>query len=110
MQSATARRQVAIPRFPGRTPCWQSSWRLHVRTCQLGRQPTSQQRPVASKLKQANIPFNGQRAYGYLKDLCAIGPRVSGTEGMQRQQAYLKDHFEQLGGRVTLQGFMLAIR
>src|SRR5262245_9987572 len=44
------------------------------------------QRPVASKLKAADIPFNGDRAYGYLKEICAIGPRVSGTEGMLRQQ------------------------
>jgi glutaminyl-peptide cyclotransferase len=63
------------------------------------------QRPARSKSKQQQIPFNGERAYGYLKDLCAIGPRVSGTEGMRRQQAYLKTHFEQLGGRVRLQEF-----
>src|SRR5258708_39962115 len=48
------------------------------------------QRPAGSKLKQADIPFNGERAYVYLKDICAIGPRVSGTEGMRRQQAQLK--------------------
>jgi hypothetical protein len=63
------------------------------------------QRPVTSKLKLANIPINGERAFGYLKDLCAIGPRVSGTDGMARQQAYLKAHFEKLGGKVTLQAF-----
>jgi glutaminyl-peptide cyclotransferase len=63
------------------------------------------QRPATSKLKQADIPFGGDRAYQYLKDICAIGPRVSGTEGMARQQAYLKSHFEKLGGRVTLQEF-----
>jgi Peptidase family M28 len=63
------------------------------------------QRPAASKLKAADIPFNGERAFGYLKEICAIGPRVSATEGMRRQQAYLKAHFEKLGGRVTLQEF-----
>src|SRR5262249_40581826 len=63
------------------------------------------QRPTPSKLKAADIPFNGERAYQYLQELCAIGPRVSGTEGMQRQQAYLKAHFEKMGGRVTLQEF-----
>lgn len=63
------------------------------------------QKPAPSKLSLADIPVNGQRAYGYLKDICAIGPRVSGTEGMQRQQAYLKDHFEKLGGQVKLQEF-----
>src|SRR5262245_55419520 len=65
----------------------------------------SEQRPAPSKLKLANIPFNGERAYQHLKDICAIGPRVSGTEGMRRQQAYLKAHFEKLRGRVRLQEF-----
>ena len=63
------------------------------------------QRPVESRLKLTDIPVNGERAYGYLKDLCAIGPRVSGTPGMQKQQELLKAHFEKLGGRVTLQQF-----
>ena len=65
----------------------------------------SSQRPVTSKLKLSQIPFNGERAYGYLKEMCAIGPRVSGSEGMRRQQAWLKEHFEKLGGRVSLQEF-----
>jgi glutaminyl-peptide cyclotransferase len=63
------------------------------------------QRPAGGKLKLADIPVNGERAYGYLQELCAIGPRIAGTEGMQRQQAYLQAHFEKLGGRVRLQPF-----
>jgi glutaminyl-peptide cyclotransferase len=64
------------------------------------------QRPTpASKLTLRDIPFDGERAYGHLKAICAIGPRVSATEGMYKQQAYLKDHFTKLGGKVTLQGF-----
>jgi glutaminyl-peptide cyclotransferase len=63
------------------------------------------QRTAVSKSKLSDIPFDGERAYGYLKDLCAIGPRVSGTEGMRQQQEYLQAHFEKLGGNVTLQKF-----
>jgi glutaminyl-peptide cyclotransferase len=63
------------------------------------------QRPAASKLKPGDIPFGGERAYQVLKEICAIGPRVAGTEGMRRQQAVLKAHFEKLGGKVTLQEF-----
>lgn len=63
------------------------------------------QRPIESRLKLADIPVNGERAYGYLKDICAIGPRVSGTAGMERQQELLKGHFEKLGGRVSLLTF-----
>lgn len=63
------------------------------------------QRNAESKLTLADIPFNGDRAYTHLKEICAIGPRVAGTEGMRRQQAYLQEHFEKLGGRVTMQEF-----
>src|SRR3954469_20075820 len=51
-------------------------------------------------------PLNAQRAYGYLKDLCAFGPRPSGSAAMSKQQAYLKEHFEKLGGKVTFQRFL----
>lgn len=62
-------------------------------------------RAVAQELTLENIPFNGARAHQYLEQLCAIGPRVTGTDGMQRQQALLKKHFEDLGAKVTLQQF-----
>jgi glutaminyl-peptide cyclotransferase len=63
------------------------------------------QRPVKSRLTLDDIPVNGERAYGYLKEICAIGQRVSGTEGMQKQQALLTAHFQRLGGRVSRQTF-----
>jgi hypothetical protein len=63
------------------------------------------QRSAGRKLKLSDIPVDGDRAYGYLKEICAIGPRISGTEGMRRQQEYLKSHFQKLGGRVALQEF-----
>jgi hypothetical protein len=50
-------------------------------------------------------PFDAKRAMGYLDDLCAIGPRISGTEGMTKQQDMLKKHFEDLGATVELQKF-----
>ena len=48
-------------------------------------------------------PFNGQRAYDYLKQVCDIGPRPSGSNGMKRQQELLTKHFESLGAKVTMQ-------
>lgn len=63
------------------------------------------QRAATSKLTLADIPVDGERAYGYLNEICRIGPRVSGTEGMRRQQDYLKAHFEKLGGSVSFQEF-----
>ncbi len=53
----------------------------------------------------AEIAFDGQRAITYLKQLCAIGPRVSGSEGMKKQQEFLTKHFESLGAKVSKQEF-----
>ncbi len=49
--------------------------------------------------------FDGERAYGYLVDVCKLGPRRSGSEGMAKQQDLLKRHFEDLGGKVSFQKF-----
>lgn len=51
-------------------------------------------------------PLDAQRAYGYLQQICALGPRRSGSEGMLKQQALLQDHFEKLGGKVSYQRFL----
>ncbi len=50
-------------------------------------------------------PIDGQRAYDYLKQLCALGPRRSGSPAMTAQQKLLIEHFEKLGGKVELQRF-----
>ena len=52
-----------------------------------------------------DVVFDGARAMGYLKDICKIGPRISGTDGMKKQQEVLKKHFEHLGGKVEMQTF-----
>lgn len=54
------------------------------------------------------IPFNGQRAYEFLIAVCEIGPRVSGSEGMKRQQKMLTEHFTRLGGIVSMQEFAVS--
>lgn len=46
-----------------------------------------------------------QRAFGYLQDICNLGPRVSGTDGMTRQRELLEAHFTRLGGTVGYQEF-----
>ncbi len=61
--------------------------------------------PAAAALRLEDIPFNGGRAYEYLKQLCAIGPRPSGSTGMQEQQKLLAEHFKKLGGEVEFQRF-----
>jgi glutaminyl-peptide cyclotransferase len=63
--------------------------------------------PAVSSLRLDDIPFNGSRAYEYLKQLCAIGPRRSGSTGMAAQQKLLVEHFKKLGGEVEFQRFQV---
>src|SRR5688572_28397220 len=57
------------------------------------------------KLTLEAIPFDGARAYKHLRAICAIGPRIAGTEGMRDQQELVRKHFEGLGAKVRLQEF-----
>lgn len=50
-------------------------------------------------------PYDAQRAFRYLNQICDIGPRPSATAAMRRQQELLTSFFEQLGGNVELQTF-----
>jgi hypothetical protein len=51
------------------------------------------------------VPFDSKRAMGYLEELCRIGPRISATDGMKKQQQLIQKHFEALGAKVELQRF-----
>jgi glutaminyl-peptide cyclotransferase len=50
-------------------------------------------------------PIDSLRAYRYLEQICDLGPRPSGSAAMQKQQELLREHFENLGGKVTMQNF-----
>jgi hypothetical protein len=49
--------------------------------------------------------FDSKRAMDYLESICKIGPRISGTDGMKKQQELVKKHFEKLGATVEFQRF-----
>jgi hypothetical protein len=51
------------------------------------------------------LPFDGKRAMTYLEAICKIGPRISGTEGMRKQQELLYKHFESRGAKLHYQRF-----
>jgi glutaminyl-peptide cyclotransferase len=51
------------------------------------------------------VKFDQERALKYLKQLCDIGPRISGSEGMKKQQELIEKHFKDLGATVTRQEF-----
>lgn len=46
---------------------------------------------------------DAERAFGYLQQICEIGPRISGTEGMAQQQKLLSQHFTALKAQVAFQ-------
>ena len=60
---------------------------------------------AADRAPAEPVRFDGKRAMSYLEQICKIGPRMSGTKGMEQQQELLKKHFEALGGKVELQRF-----
>jgi hypothetical protein len=66
---------------------------------------TSQAAPRRKPSPSGN-PLNAARAYGYLQEICAIGPRISGSPGMRQQLRLLREHFAKLGGNVRFQPFM----
>ena len=80
-------------------------WRSDLLTSGQAKAAPPAARAVKARRTLADIPFNGARAYEYLKAICQIGPRISGSEGMQRQQQLLTEHFTELGGQVSLQRF-----
>jgi glutaminyl-peptide cyclotransferase len=50
-------------------------------------------------------PINGERAFGYLKQICEIGPRIAGSDANARQRKLVADHFTKAGGKVREQPF-----
>ncbi len=51
------------------------------------------------------IKLDAARSYRYLKKICRIGSRVSGSVGMQKQQELLSKHFLKLKAKVKYQSF-----
>ncbi|MBL8794414.1 MAG: M28 family peptidase [Planctomycetia bacterium] len=65
----------------------------------------AQDRNLPKALNVSPAAFDADRAMKYLKEVCDIGPRMSGSEGMKKQQALMQKHFEALGGKVEYQRF-----
>lgn len=54
----------------------------------------------------AKSEFDADRAYAYLKKICDLGPRPSGSQAMQRMQQLVTEHCEKLGAKVDRQTFV----
>jgi glutaminyl-peptide cyclotransferase len=50
-------------------------------------------------------PIDGERAYKYLKAICAIGPRPAGSEANARQRTMVSTHFTKMGATILEQKF-----
>ena len=61
--------------------------------------------PKTDKKPEEKVSFDGERAAKQVKELCDLGPRISGSEGMKKQQELLVKHFEEFGGKVSKQEF-----
>lgn len=72
----------------------------------LGCDQAAAQNRAAKKSKTVPTnPVDGDRAFSYLERVCAIGPRISGSQGMATQQSLLEEHFSKLGATCELQEF-----
>lgn len=56
-------------------------------------------------LAAADFKFDQERALKYVKQICDIGPRISASDGMKKQQQIIEKHFKNLGATVTRQEF-----
>lgn len=67
---------------------------------------TQEQPSVQADQDEDGIPkFDGEEAYQRLVEICDIGPRISTTDGMAKQQAMIQEYMEALGGTVEYQPF-----
>lgn len=53
--------------------------------------------PMTRVATAAGSPLDPDRAMGYLRAVCDLGPRISGSRAMAAQQRMLVEHFEALG-------------
>jgi len=73
--------------------------------CLVGVAGVVQGAPPTAGGKDKPVQFDGNRAYAHLKEICALGPRPSGSDGMARQQRLVADHFLKLKAKVKFQSF-----
>jgi len=70
-------------------------------------QPGGQSAQLVGEVGGQAPVFDGNRAYRYLRAICAFGNRMSGSAGMEQQQKMLEKHFRGLGAEVEYQRFQV---
>ncbi len=61
--------------------------------------------PDACAQNSAKSPLDAKRSISYLRKICDIGTRITGSKGMEKQQELLEDHFSKLGPTLIWQTF-----
>ncbi len=61
--------------------------------------------PMSQAVAIKPTPIDGERAYGYLKKICDIGPRIAGSEANTKQRLMVAEHFKAKGGSLHEQTF-----
>lgn len=56
------------------------------------------------------LPFYSKKAMEHIKTICNLGPRISGSEAMKKQQDLLSTHFQECGAKVVRQEFRAGAR
>ena len=64
-----------------------------------------QPRKAQAAAETALPELDANRAFAYLTKICEIGPRISGSEGMEKQQQLISEHFSKLKVQVRFQSF-----
>ena len=102
---------TSVPREPTRANFfpWLIAVGLILLVCGLGYRIWNGPRPQPQASQEWYIPaeFNGERAFGYLQEVVACGPRPSGSHGMQQQQQLLESFFRQQAADVRWQTFSI---
>ena len=65
---------------------------------------------VGATAAEEPAEFSGKRAMAHLEAIAHLGPRPSGSPGMEKQRAMLVKYFEGAGGRVVSQAFQIRDR
>jgi glutaminyl-peptide cyclotransferase len=60
---------------------------------------------IAAKQAPKPAPIDAKRAYGYLKKICEIGPRIAGSKANATQRSMVAEHFKKLDADVREQPF-----
>jgi hypothetical protein len=78
----------------------------------LGAWAMQQRRPdprvesaISPQTRLQPAPIDGERAFKYLEQICAIGPRPAGSEANAIQRKLVADHFRTMGATVREQPF-----